>query len=129
MALIAKCFSLFLFRYLVLSLYYCFYSVKITVGVMIALALIIGLIFGLKNTCSEGYGGQLILSCDNVNECDLGIHDCHLNATCEDTLISWRCLCHKGYIGNGRSCIDVDECEKGRVLVHFSALLLHNFFC
>ena len=46
-----------------------------------------------------------------VDECSAGKHDCHKNAICMNTRKSFRCRCKKGFYGNGKICIDENECE------------------
>ena len=38
------------------------------------------------------------------NECTLGTHNCHNNATCTNTDGSFTCACNTGYTGNGVTC-------------------------
>ena len=40
----------------------------------------------------------------DFNECEVGSDNCHLNATCTDTVGSFECSCDPGYIGNGVDC-------------------------
>ncbi|GFO00125.1 multiple epidermal growth factor domains 8-like protein, partial [Plakobranchus ocellatus] len=40
--------------------------------------------------------------CPDVEECLLGLHDCHPNATCINTFGGYMCQCKKGYKGDGR---------------------------
>lgn len=40
----------------------------------------------------------------NVNECELGTHNCHTNAECVDTDTGFLCLCRFGYEGSGVTC-------------------------
>lgn len=40
--------------------------------------------------------------CPDVDECGLGLHDCHEQAICTNTDGSFSCHCRKGYIGDGR---------------------------
>lgn len=46
-------------------------------------------------------------NCPDIDECGLGIHDCHKNAKCTNTHGSFVCQCRKGFIGDGRN-----KCEK-----------------
>eukprot|EP00933_Yihiella_yeosuensis_P021663 TRINITY_DN17115_c0_g1_i1.p1 TRINITY_DN17115_c0_g1~~TRINITY_DN17115_c0_g1_i1.p1 ORF type:complete len:1176 (+),score=181.49 TRINITY_DN17115_c0_g1_i1:77-3604(+) len=59
--------------------------------------------------------------CVNVNECTGAnatnttpasnrSHNCHADAKCIDTVASFWCRCNTGYIGNGTTCADEDEC-------------------
>ena len=41
----------------------------------------------------------------DVNECDLGTDNCHVNADCTDNIGSFQCTCSAGYSGDG-----VDNC-------------------
>ena len=36
-----------------------------------------------------------------------------VNAKCSNTLGGFTCKCNTGYRGNGKSCVDVDECSDG----------------
>nr|KAG5710511.1 hypothetical protein BaRGS_013157 [Batillaria attramentaria] len=45
--------------------------------------------------------------CPDVEECRLGLHDCHPNATCRNTPQSYECRCNQGFVGDGK-----DFCEK-----------------
>ena len=40
----------------------------------------------------------------DVDECDLGIDNCHPNATCTDTDGSFECSCDPGFTGSGTDC-------------------------
>ena len=40
----------------------------------------------------------------DIDECMLGTHNCHNNATCFNTNGSFTCSCHIGYSGNGMNC-------------------------
>ncbi|XP_076454870.1 multiple epidermal growth factor-like domains protein 8 [Babylonia areolata] len=45
--------------------------------------------------------------CPDVEECRLGLHDCHSNATCHNSFDKYECHCNQGFIGDGRL-----HCEK-----------------
>ena len=45
-----------------------------------------------------------------INECELGTHDCHIDADCTDLREKWTCKCHVGYMGPGEDCEDQNEC-------------------
>ena len=46
-------------------------------------------------------GDGLSQPCIGINECALGLHDCHSNATCQDLLPGYMCTCDTGFFGNG----------------------------
>ena len=43
----------------------------------------------------------MIIATTKVNECALGMHNCHEHATCIDTKWAFKCKCKSGYTGNG----------------------------
>ena len=45
-----------------------------------------------------------ILFISDNNECTLGTHNCHNNATCTNADGSFTCACDTGYSGNGVTC-------------------------
>ncbi|XP_065078697.1 multiple epidermal growth factor-like domains protein 8 [Ochlerotatus camptorhynchus] len=54
--------------------------------------------------------------CPDVDECELGLHDCHEQAECSNTHGSYTCRCRKGYLGDGvRNCIQTcyETCVHG----------------
>lgn len=57
--------------------------------------------------------------CKDVNECQLGTHNCHETLRCDNTIGSFHCVrvqdCGTGYTINADNdvCEDVDECELG----------------
>lgn len=40
----------------------------------------------------------------DIDECISGNHDCHVNATCTNTIGSHNCTCKEGFTGDGRLC-------------------------
>lgn len=53
-------------------------------------------------------------NCEEINECEDTdyLHNCHVNATCTNTVGGFECDC-KGpwYTGDGRSCAHIDQCS------------------
>eukprot|EP00736_Rhodelphis_marinus_P002214 Rmarinus@m.23570 len=60
-------------------------------------------------SCYPGYDGDGVL-CENLLECDLGLHTCAPEAICADSVGSYECTCGPGYEGDGVGCADVNEC-------------------
>ena len=44
------------------------------------------------------------MSFADIDECELGIDNCHVNATCTDVIGSFVCTCNNGFDGNGVDC-------------------------
>lgn len=40
----------------------------------------------------------------DINECEIGAHNCHRQATCTNTAGSFKCDCAPGWIGDGLTC-------------------------
>lgn len=56
-------------------------------------------------------------ACPDVEECRLGLHNCHPFATCINTPTSYECHCERGYTGDGtlhcnQTCYN--ECREGQ---------------
>lgn len=49
--------------------------------------------------------GLLVYCILDINECLIGIHNCHQDATCSNTNGSFNCNCDHGFRGNGSFCI------------------------
>ena len=39
-----------------------------------------------------------------MNECNLGMYNCHADATCQDMTIGYDCVCNEGFSGDGQLC-------------------------
>ncbi|XP_026706419.1 signal peptide, CUB and EGF-like domain-containing protein 2 isoform X2 [Athene cunicularia] len=48
---------------------------------------------------------------NDVDECALGLDDCHPDAICQNTPKLYKCMCKVGYTGEGKKCEDIDECD------------------
>ena len=44
-----------------------------------------------------------------------GSHDCDVEAECTNVSGSFECKCLTGFEGDGRNCLDVDECQTGDI--------------
>uniref|UniRef100_A0A8C9J638 Fibulin-1 n=1 Tax=Panthera tigris altaica TaxID=74533 RepID=A0A8C9J638_PANTA len=74
---------------------------------------------GVVCSCFVGY--QLpadSVSCEDINECITGSHNCRLGESCVNTVGSFRCQrdssCGTGYeLTEDNDCKDIDECESG----------------
>ncbi|XP_068736657.1 uncharacterized protein [Montipora capricornis] len=59
-----------------------------------------------KCICNAGFTGR---DCKNdIDECS-SENECHVNATCTNTIGSYNCTCKKGYVGDGRNCSEKIE--------------------
>ncbi|XP_063788812.1 uromodulin-like [Pseudophryne corroboree] len=50
--------------------------------------------------------GMKVMNTSTVADCS----ECHPNATCEELFGNKECSCNDGFIGNGFTCADIDEC-------------------
>ena len=57
-------------------------------------------------------------TCEDVDECDTGIHLCDENASCDDFDGGYNCTCNMGWFGDGWECVDSDECANAAPGVH-----------
>lgn len=49
--------------------------------------------------------------CQDMNECQTGLHDCDYNAQCINEIGSYSCRCNPGYEGDGRFCENAQTCQ------------------
>ncbi|XP_028390643.1 uncharacterized protein LOC114515559 [Dendronephthya gigantea] len=61
--------------------------------------------------CNIGYTGDG-MTCNDVNECEIGRNNCNSNASCKNTDGSFNCLCNTGYFGDGITCEKITMCTK-----------------
>eukprot|EP00933_Yihiella_yeosuensis_P084276 TRINITY_DN986_c0_g1_i2.p1 TRINITY_DN986_c0_g1~~TRINITY_DN986_c0_g1_i2.p1 ORF type:complete len:898 (+),score=192.51 TRINITY_DN986_c0_g1_i2:101-2794(+) len=52
-------------------------------------------------------------NCSDLDECKTGRHNCFPMSNCTNTIGSFTCKCPVGYMGDGVSCADFDECVMG----------------
>lgn len=60
--------------------------------------------------------GWAYATCPDVDECDLGLHDCHRDAVCTNTHGSYTCKCKRGFNGDGKeNCTKTcyEQCVNG----------------
>ena len=62
---------------------------------------------------------EFSLSNPDVNECEEDTHSCHINATCTNTIRSYRCSCVDGFRGDGLQC-------QGKLTLKKSILVIFN---
>uniref|UniRef100_A0A673FS84 Signal peptide, CUB and EGF-like domain-containing protein 2 n=1 Tax=Sinocyclocheilus rhinocerous TaxID=307959 RepID=A0A673FS84_9TELE len=70
------------------------------------------------------------LSAD-VDECAEALDSCSMDAICQNTLKSYKCICKSGYKGDGKHCEDIDECasEYNGGCVHECINIPGNYRC
>ena len=66
--------------------------------------------------CDAGYTGDG-LKCTDINECIEGIHNCHPDAKCFNSIGGLECTCRNGFEGDENTYVDTDgfecKCESG----------------
>lgn len=55
-------------------------------------------------SCFPLHGFSFVSSLSDINECEIGAHNCDRHATCTNTAGSFKCNCAPGWIGNGLKC-------------------------
>lgn len=70
-------------------------------------------------------------STQDVDECAEQIDNCSIDAICQNTLKSYKCICKSGYKGDGKHCEDLDECasEYNGGCVHDCINIPGNYRC
>lgn len=66
-----------------------------------------------KCSCKNGFTQTGPTTCEDINECTQGTHNCDPNAKCINTEGSFFCRCNRNYIGNGKlgSCERIGICQ------------------
>lgn len=81
-----------------------------------------------KSKITPGETEWAYAQCPDVDECGLGLHDCHKEAKCTNTHGSYNCYCRRGFIGDGRtSC--VRTCFESCVYGHCSGAPDYKCVC
>ncbi|CAG5102437.1 Oidioi.mRNA.OKI2018_I69.chr1.g300.t1.cds [Oikopleura dioica] len=69
-------------------------------------------LFGFSCCCPAGSQlNELTGDCEDIDECALDIHHCHINADCDNRIFptaSYDCTCKTGYRGNGYECFKIE---------------------
>ena len=55
---------------------------------------------------------MLVLLLADIDECELDMDNCHVNATCADVFGSFVCTCNIGFEGDGVNCVGKTEYER-----------------
>uniref|UniRef100_A0A8C5C965 Signal peptide, CUB domain and EGF like domain containing 3 n=1 Tax=Gadus morhua TaxID=8049 RepID=A0A8C5C965_GADMO len=87
-----------------------------------------------RGTGGRGTGrgqGSSLLSLLDVDECAEALDNCSIDAICQNTLKSYKCICKSGYKGDGKHCEDLDECatEYNGGCVHDCINIPGNYRC
>ncbi|KAK7486426.1 hypothetical protein BaRGS_00022350 [Batillaria attramentaria] len=65
-----------------------------------------------------------------AKDCERGTHNCHKDADCITSRRSYRCKCKDGFYGDGKICVDDDECKyENGGCVHRCQNTPGNFSC
>ena len=60
----------------------------------------------------------------DIDECS-SENECHMNATCTNTIGSYNCTCKKGYGGDGRTCAGKVQSNEGTIATEADSFVLH----
>ena len=60
-------------------------------------------------TCKAGYTGDGKLSCVDIDECALMLHDCTDDEKCINTKGSFLCGCDEGFFFDGGDCVGMQD--------------------
>uniref|UniRef100_A0A8C2PMU4 Signal peptide, CUB and EGF-like domain-containing protein 2 n=1 Tax=Cyprinus carpio TaxID=7962 RepID=A0A8C2PMU4_CYPCA len=79
----------------------------------------------------ESAGASASRNPQDVDECAEALDNCSMDAICQNTLKSYKCICKSGYKGDGKHCEDIDECasEYNGGCVHECMNIPGNYRC
>ncbi|XP_030637549.1 signal peptide, CUB and EGF-like domain-containing protein 3 [Chanos chanos] len=74
---------------------------------------------------------QTVPALADVDECAEALDTCSIDAICQNTAKSYKCICKSGYKGDGHHCEDIDECasEYNGGCVHECINIPGNYRC
>ena len=65
--------------------------------------------------CRQSNYNPFIFLCffffQDIDECQVNIHNCHEDGVCINTDGSYRCECKVGFIGSGEICSGIELCQ------------------
>eukprot|EP00667_Euglena_gracilis_P000079 EG_transcript_79 len=73
-----------------------------------------------------GFGTTFVVP-QEIDECEVGSHNCHINAICTDLVSTFSCACKEGYYGNGVSCNGPEDFASCADLVGWADV--NNYTC
>ena len=66
-------------------------------------------------TCNEGFVKDPFGTCTDILECeDPSVDQCAVGAVCNELPGSFECVCGGGWSGDGKQCVNIDECKVHR---------------
>ncbi|KAM7439506.1 hypothetical protein ABFA07_011168 [Porites harrisoni] len=72
----------------------------------------------------EEIAREIEMTCSD--ECTTGLHNCHYDAYCTNTKLSFTCTCKPGYTGDGVNCADINECNIEQHNCNVTISVCHN---
>lgn len=48
----------------------------------------------------------------DINECEIGAHNCDMHAACVNVPGSFKCRCRDGWVGDGIKCVGEELCDQ-----------------
>ena len=69
-------------------------------------------------TCNDGYTGDAMAGCTDINECDSD--PCHANATCANIDASFTCTCNGTLVGDGFTTCEGENIKQSGACTYIS---------